>query len=469
MKKSPVVLLLQSLNKKELRDLSKWLQSPFFNQRQDVIQLFEYLKEHLIEGEQALKKERVFQHLFQKEVYDDAKIRHSMSFLHQQIKKYLAYDHWQNQPFQQDLALISALRQHNQEIAFQKNSQQLSLQFEQTQSFTHLRHFYQYQNHLEQYRASLKQSRTDEMNLQEVSDALTIFYFCETLRIACLMFAHQTVNVKMVYQTQMLTEVLEKSKIRPYKDIPEVAIYVNTYLALTQSEIPQYFQKLKKLITQNWQRFAIDEMRDIYLLAINYCIKKLNNGQTEFIQEALDLYKVGLEKEILFENGELSRFTYNNVLTLGLMSHQFEWSRDFLETYQTYLPTKKRKNIYLYNLTVYHFKKQEYPRVMDLLHQVQFRDVLYNLNARRMLLRSYFEMEEIDALESLLDSFQVFIRRRKDLGYHKENFKNLIKFVKKLLLIGHNKKAREELLKKIERTAAVTDKDWLLEKVKASG
>ena len=240
-------------------------------------------------------------------------------------------------------------------------------------------------------------------------------------------------------------------------------------MALTQPDTVLYFQKLKNLITEHWQRFAINEMRDIYLLAINYCIKKLNNGQTEFIEEALDLYKVGLEKEILFENGNLSRFTYNNALSLGLMSQQFEWSRDFLETYQKFLPAKKRKNIYLYNLTIYHFQKQEYHKVMDLLHQVQFRDVLYNLNARRMLLRSYFEMEEIDALESLLDSFQVFIRRRKDLGYHKENFKNLIKFVKKLLLIGHDRKAKERLLKTIERTAAVVDKDWLLEKVKISG
>ncbi|MEM8907446.1 MAG: hypothetical protein AAGD05_06330, partial [Bacteroidota bacterium] len=238
-----------------------------------------------------------------------------------------------------------------------------------------------------------------------------------------------------------------------------------TYRALTVPENATYFTQLKTLITTHWQRFAVDEMRDLYLLAINYCIKKLNSGEAQFIREALDLYTVGLEKEILLEDGQLSRYTYNNILSLRLMLSEFDTARQFLEQYKMYLPRRSRRNVYLYNLTIYHFKKQEYQKVMELLQQVQFRDVLYNLDTRRMLLRSYFEMGAFEPLDSLLESFLIFIRRRGDLSYHKENFLNLIKFTKKLLLIGHEKKARIQLRKTVMGASAVADKQWLLEKI----
>ncbi len=457
--------LFHSLSKKELRDLSKWLQSPFFNQRLDIRSLFEYLKSNQGKEPHHFEKTIIFQHIFENQAYDDAKIRYLMSFLMQQIKKYLAYRQWESQAFRQNIDLLQSLHQHHQEKLFAKQLKQLRDQFRKTQKFTHLRHFYIYQTNLQSYRSSLKKSRTEAMGLQETADALSKFFICENLRVACLMVAHKTIKPQINYQAQLLDETIEKARHKPFADLPEIAIYYNTYQALTQPEQDHFFVKLKQLITENWQRFAVDEMRDIYILAINYCIKRLNKGQTKFIREALDLYKLGLEKSILLENGELSRFTYNNVLTLSLMIEDFQWALTFLEKYKSHLPGRNKKNIYLYNLTIYHFKKQDYQRVMELLQQVQFRDVLYNLDARRMLLRSYFELGEFDALDSLLDSFQIFIRRRYDLGYHKENFMNLIRFVRKLLNIGSNKKERLALLQKVKATSAIADKDWILSKI----
>ena len=66
-----------------------------------------------------------------------------------------------------------------------------------------------------------------------------------------------------------------------------------------------------------------------------------------------------------------------------------------------------------------------------------------------MLLRIYFELGEYDALESLLDSFATYLRRQQDLGYHREHYRNLIHFVRRLLNIGmHNKEERQELVKR---------------------
>ena len=103
---------------------------------------------------------------------------------------------------------------------------------------------------------------------------------------------------------------------------------------------------------------------------------------------------------------------------------------------------------------------------MELLQRVTFRDVLYNLNARRMLLRIYYELGEYDALDSLLDSFATYLRRQNELGYHREHYSNLIYFVRRLLILGrHGQAERQQLYREVQQKEAVAERDWLLKQL----
>ena len=97
------------------------------------------------------------------------------------------------------------------------------------------------------------------------------------------------------------------------------------------------------------------------------------------------------------------------------------------------LHPRERDNLYYYNLAYLRFQQRDYAGAMPLLQQVDLEDPLNNLDARRMLLRSYYELGEWDALESLLHSFGAYLRRQKNLGYHRNTNENLIHYTKKLL------------------------------------
>jgi hypothetical protein len=75
-------------------------------------------------------------------------------------------------------------------------------------------------------------------------------------------------------------------------------------------------------------------------------------------------------------------------------------------------------------------------------------------------------LDEIDALMSLLESFGLFLRRNKrKIGYHSENYANLIRFVKRLLFIEkNNTSALKKLKDEIELEKSVSEKNWLLGK-----
>ena len=100
------------------------------------------------------------------------------------------------------------------------------------------------------------------------------------------------------------------------------------------------------------------------------------------------------------------------------------------------------------------------------LQNAEYKDLVNNLVGKTILMKIYFELEEYDALISHLDSFQIFIRRREVSDFHRSNFMNIIRWVKRLIAIPHlDKKMRRQLQEEILAEKDLTEREWLLEKI----
>lgn len=473
---------LRRLTPQDFRELRKFIRSPYFNQREDVVHLFDYL-DHVLNSKKSgsVKKEDVWKAVFPKQKFDDKKLHYTSSFLLKTIKQYLAQSEALEDSLQQQLYLCRALRRRGMEKSFEKELLTTeSLQQMQNRRNTR-HHFDRYQLEMELAAHTMQQRRSGDMNLQAVHDELTTYFIAETLRQGCTILTHQTMS-KQVYDLKLLDEVLALVEAGGYEEVTAVMVYYHAFRALSGSSAVSssavrqsrsskvdeaYFLKLKELIIGSGNKFPEHELRDIYLLAINFCIKKLNTGEREYIREAFELYRLGLENGALLENGILSSYTYKNITRLGMNLGEVEWVGQFLDNFKKHLPPRERDNSWRYNLAFFHFQQQDYDSAMRLLRLVEFNDLLNNLDARRMLLRSYFELDEFAALDSLLDSFKAYLRRLTDHGYHRENYLNLVRFVKKLMKIDRgDKKALAAVRTEIEKTERVAEKEWLLNKLK---
>jgi hypothetical protein len=465
MTSSPLLDIFKHLTKQDRKALHDFVNSPFHNKREDVILLFQYLDKNA-ETPLKLKKEAVFSHVFPTEkTYNDKTMRYAMSFLLKCIQQYLIYNDLEISGLDSGKRLNRALRLRGADKAYQKvlggNFQQL-----ETQPLRHAEfHLQSFQLQLEEYQYRHQKQRTGELRLQEISDSLTDFYVTELLRQACVMHSHKSVSQKS-YNQLFLDTVLEKIESGAYTYPPSVSAYFHAYKALTGSSQLADFQILKTIIIEKSYLFPLNEIRDLYLLAINFCIKKLNTGERNFEIEALDLYKNGLQNGAILDNKTLSPFTYKNVMMLALKHGEFEWTEQFLQDFKKYLPVAERENLFKYNFALFHFRQKDYPKAMQLLQEVTLKEVLYNLDARRVLMRIYYELGEYAALDSLLESFTVFLHRHTDLGYHKTSYQNLIKFVKKLRQIDiKNEALKAQLRLEIDNTVELTERDWLLEQL----
>ncbi len=437
MQKSNLVVYLKRLSKRDWREFRKFSHSPYYNQRNDAIRLFEYLDDaiHNLKPT-ALHRELVFKHVFLNETFNEIKLRHTTSFLLKILKKYLSQSELENDIIQSHLSLCKSLRKKGLGVFFEKEIANAHQLLENESQRNSKYYFQKYQLGMEEAIYTMPQRRSGDMNFQSIADQLTISYISSVLRLSCNMQSHQTMSGQ-VYDLNLLHEVLQLIASGTYLEVPAVALYFRCYSAienLEKNEIERsesHFEQLKLLIDRHWTLFPASEIRDIYLFAVNYCIKRLNAGDRGFIREAFELLRAGLKNETLLEEGILSSFTYKNITRLGVALAENDWVEQFLEDYKKYLHPRERENTWRYNLAFFYFQQQKYKWAMRLLLQTEFKDVLNNLDARRMLLKSYFELGEYNALDSLLDSFSRYIHRQKDLGYHRENYLNLIRFVKK--------------------------------------
>jgi hypothetical protein len=104
---------------------------------------------------------------------------------------------------------------------------------------------------------------------------------------------------------------------------------------------------------------------------------------------------------------------------------------------------------------------------MPLLARVDESDLLLNLDSRIMLLKMYYETDELDALDALIGSFKVLLlRKKKVIGYHQTHYLNTLRYLQKLTKLNFlDKKAVEKLRNEVQENKALIERNWILERL----
>jgi len=462
MQNTRLVDLLQTFSKKELRDFRKFVASPFYNQRKDVADLLDLVAGRQSSGKPVPPKAVVFEKLYgPAATYDDHKVRMAMSFLMKAAEQFLVHQDF----FQEGVAVKTRLAGIYRERNLSKHFDRTIKDARQCLGRSQLRnaHFYHLDHDLqmEEYRFNAAQRRTADHNLQALTDNLDTNYFSRKLRQACLLLSHQAVY-KKEYRFGLLDAILLQVEQDSLLGIPAISVYYYCYRSLTQPGEPDYFHQLTRLLVEEGGKFPKNEIADLYLLAINFCIKRYNEGDAAYLSDEFNLYKDGLEKGYLLNNGVLSRFAYRNVVTTGLVLKEYDWVEKFILRFRDNLEKVHRESMFSFSLARLEFERRNFGLALQLLQKSEYRDLLLNLAAKALTLKIYYETNEYDALDSHLDAMQRFLRRKSIMGYHKEHYLNMIQFVRKLLEAVDDR-GLAKLKEEIKASKSVAEKRWLLE------
>ncbi|MEQ8705902.1 MAG: hypothetical protein RIC19_18380 [Phaeodactylibacter sp.] len=469
--------LLHSLSRREMTRFREFSESPYHNKHDAVRQLVQYLSAVYPDfTAESCERALLFQRLFPGAPHDQPKLAVIFTYTVHLLEVFLEIETILEQPADRKPLLLGQLRRRQQLKWFEKalvKAERKSEQEEQRNADWYLQRF-QLATESDYFFTTVAERRRDS-SLQEKQHFLNRYFLAIKLRDACEMAVRERI-LKVAYHDPMMDVALRQVTDAPdaYQTIPAINIYYRLYLMITKAEKTHYYAVLHHLSEQQ-EKLPDEELKNIYNYLQNYCIRKINAGEAQFLQEIFQLYQVQLDKALLLEDGQISEWHYKNIVTTALRLNALDWVYQFIEAYRALLPENARENAYRFNLASYHYTAKEYDKVLDLLTQVEYSDLRYSLGAKALLLRTYYDLGEYNTLYSLVDSFRQYLIRNKLMADgRRQGYYNLFKLTRRAAVLRENKgyynhrryqREWQRLQKDTHETEAVFNKAWLSERV----
>jgi len=471
MESSKLVSLLKTFNEQEWKAFHSFLKSKYHNRRTKLVVFYELLfKISKTWSTKKLLKTNVYAKIYPNETYVERRLvemRNALVKLIEQFWELNQHDSSAKSDIKLALAYHKKKLFNYREVYFEKSLKNIQLErFEATDYHKHLLDYHLTQHNL----IEAEEKRNQEPNLQALNDHLDAFYLCSKLKYYCKVLNYQNFRSHQ-YDIAMMDMVLEEAAKDKYKIYPSIQIYYNGVYTLLSLDHEQNFQALKKLLAENTQTFSVNELQNIFVLARNFCIKNLHRGKEKYRRETLNLYKIEIAENIILEDGKLPNADCRNIIKLALLLNETRWASNFLNNNQS----KIANDIFTLSLANVHFHQKKYAEVLALLTGVDFKEVLLTLSARGLLLKTYFQLcrttnnfEYEDKLEAYIDSFNAFLKRKKEVLTRRYLlYLNFIKFTQAInKLYWKPKLDRTKLVnihQQILNTPGTAEWDWLKE------
>ncbi|MBL7776277.1 MAG: hypothetical protein JNK89_09770 [Saprospiraceae bacterium] len=454
-----------ALSRQELRRFEKFVQSPFFNQKKQLEGLCAYLR-RCTETGQAPSERAAFAQAYPGDAYDNQKLRLANSDLLKLLNHFWMYQEKFADPERNKIRLAGAYRKrslprHAQKALGQARHSREALPWRHAEHFDDLHRI-----ELEAFLSASAAKRYDAFNLQEISDLLDTTFIARKLRHVCFARSHQAV-VKTEYRFGLLDAVFQHVEMEGLLHLPAIALYYHACHFLADPAAEAHFNCFREILSAQAGQFPAEELRALYLLAINFGVKKSNASEgLSWYQATFNLYREALERDLLLENGLVSRFAYHNIVGVAMRLKEVDWAEQFIHQYKPALERRYREAAFSLNMARVAYTRGDYAAALLYLQRADYKDFINSLNAKTLQLKIYLETQEFDTLESHLDSMQNYIRRQRRVGYHRANYLNIVRYARALMRLPANDAlAAAELRRQIAAEPGLTEKEWLLSRL----
>lgn len=474
MNKSILLELLSRFTPKEMKEFDEFIKSPFFNKNQSVINLFEYLrKQYPAFDKECVERKTVFSNIFPGVEYNDGFMRTLMFNLCSLAENYLSYLSYKSNYYIDKRFLLYELNTREINRLFERNFNSVSKKLNDEQIIDADYFYNKYNIDFENlhYMHRINPDKIEKIILQsdieDVFDNLTNFYLIQAMD-HYIYFLNIMELYKFRFNTEQFEKIIKILKVEKFKDVPSIEIYYNVLMLFLKEDDVSYFYKILELLGKHEGVLHKNLLHYTYLNLNNYCRRRIQKDDTDFVKELFKIYQIELNRKIYPMQNEMSFRYYIGVIETALRLNKFEWSKEFIEKYKCEIVEESRENTYQYALSLYEFAVKNFDKSLELLSKVKYNDVYHKLKYRSLLVMLYYELEYIDLLFSHIDSFNHFLLNDKLITKErKEHYSNFLKYMKTLIGYKDTGKRQDIALfrKKMAENHTVYNKDWLLEKL----
>lgn len=465
-----LIHFLHGFSAVERRDFAAYLQSPIFNRREKLTQLFDFIAGRTLKSEPVeFDEEAAFKAIYPGEKFGPNKIRKLKNALLTQVQEFLEFEVWRAGRKASPPDVLIALNNRGDQDHFSHYYQKtLDKQEKMRASLEGLEAVFR--RELERARAD-STARKKESSFPAVMQTLREVELTRMLKFTYLSLVREKI-VGEVSCPRVFRELVGTLEVGDLQG-PLAKMYHLLCVSVLNPDNFEALQELKQLLQAEGRDIATEEIRDIYLGAINNFTWQNVLTKDEKLAELWALNR-GMYELVVRERGNPLRLEqFKNMVMIGCRLAEYEWVRAFIEEAPQYLrgADDAIEVAGTFNTGVLYFYRGDFEAAESKFHRAMgiLEDVFYELDGRAYLLMIYYETGDTRAMESLLHAFRMYLERGERVSEnHRSNYGEFIRLFRRMLGLRPDDRARiEKLEKEIVRSEFRTGQSWLLEKLAA--
>lgn len=245
------------------------------------------------------------------------------------------------------------------------------------------------------------------------------------------------------------------------------------YIVKMYHQSIDFSMEIIAIIEENESVFKLSELTNIFTHLRSFHIFKAQKGNALSLTAINSLYQTCIEKGWVYDgNGNIMISIFLNYIQFkSLLSTNNKDTNDFIDKYKSKIKPNLEANTLLIAAAIQAFSKADYTLVIQNVRSAQMPDVMVGFQVRRLEIKTYFEMGDIDRLTNSLNTFRVFIQRCKNIQAHilraNRNFISEIRRIIDCPLI--TPQIQNEAIERMKKMDFLVEYWWLKDKWQGRG
>jgi len=478
-KTSKLIQLLEVLSPLELKRFKKFLESPFHNSNELLVQLYNLLKKyHPTYDAPQLTKEKLFAKLFKKQPYRQKRMNDLMYDLRQLVEDFLIVSHTLDEKEERTNVLVKVLGRRNHHF-FREESEKLIQKINSKKTYLVGEDYLRLQQLYDGlwFHVNTPKNQGKSTSFEKAHENLDLFFVLTKLQY----FAEQEGRkriFKEMERTTFLNEIL--NFVTREKINTPLLYFFEQIINIAKGDFSEEkYLAFKKKVLLDGFKIKKELRRDILTHLSNYCIQRNNRGEIRFLKEALDIYKIMDINNLLVIDGNIGDAIFLNISNFAIKCGENRWAKEFRKKHQVYLDDKIAEETIniadIYDL----FYQNNFKEANRLINKVKLnRNSTYYPGIRVHLMKGLYNdwcELSVNNSETLLDqatAFEKSIQRNKIFSNEKvKSYLNFTKYFKHLIKLKKMPRSDSDKVNQLKRNVknedSLTFKSWLLEKIES--
>ena len=435
--------LANSLNKKEFKRFTEFINSPFYNSRSDILKLNEYISQRLPLGE--LDREELYRQIYGGGKYSPQVVVNLLSRMKSLLEQFLISIRIEKDEEAQTKALAEELANRgmykNAEKVLEKGILKLE---DENYTADYLKKYYEYTELRESYLVNNKQHKLKAESSFQRGQAAVNFFILNLLRIANDIVVFRYVNSVLedkvifngIFSYFDFEGYLEnlKSLNSPYYVM--TAVYY--YGLISKMNDPQglYRNKLREIVFNNLDTLKYHDQATCWTMLFAAYIFSSTPQNENASEEVHDINKYFVSKGILTrdEQGYFIETSYHNIAFQAINARDYDWAEGFLDQYRSELPPGTTDYTYDSCMARCKFNRGDYDACLNFLSRIKIENVVLRLNISTLAIRCYYELGYYEEAASAIEALSRIYSSNKELTINlKRTLRDFIKYTRILV------------------------------------